>query len=174
MKPSVIRFNRYYLFLALSLFLYLLFPAAEEGAPPVPNTYVAGSFCFGNAIDSAGNIWVANGGNGTPGTAAGDSNISKLSPFGQVIGTYVAGTGPIGIAIDKSGNVWVENYGNGTPGTAAGESNVTELSPSGSVIGTYVAGSYPAGGIAVDTSGNIWVTNWGAAPEPREPGNRSG
>ena len=128
-------------------------------------TYVAGSSCFGNAIDSSGNVWVANGGNGTPGTAPGDSNVTKLSPSGTVIGTYVAGAGPIGMAIDKSGNVWVENYGNGTLGTAPGDSNVTELSPSGTVIGTYVAGSYPAGGIAIDKSGNVWVTNWGAAAE---------
>ncbi len=135
------------------------------------NTYVAGSFCFGSAIDSAGNIWVANQGNGFPGTAASESNVTELSPSGAIIGTYVAGSVPIGIAIDKSGNVWVENYGNGTPGTLAGESNVTELSPSGATIGTYAVGSYPAGGIAVDTSGNIWVTNWGAKSEtPGTPG----
>jgi len=83
--------------------------------PPSPTigTYVAGSFCFGNAIDAAGNIWVANGGNGIPGTAPGESNITELSPSGTTIGTFVAGTGPIGIAIDRLGNVWVENYGNG-------------------------------------------------------------
>ena len=173
MKPSVIRFSR---FLALSLSLISL-PLAlsscgggsSSGTQIV--TYVAGSFCFGNAIDSAGNVWVANGGNGFPGTAAGESNVTELSPSGAVIGTYVVGSVPIGVAIDKSGNVWVENYGNGTPGTVPGDSNVTELSPSGAMIGTYVVGSYPAGGIAVDTSGNVWVTNWGAASEtPGTPG----
>ena len=165
MKPSAIRFNRYHLFLALSLFLIFV-PLALSGCGggnSSVSTYVAGSSCFGNAIDSAGDVWVANGGNGTPGTAAGDSNVMKLSPTGQVLGTYVAGFVPIGLAIDRSGNVWVENYGNGTAGTDAGDSNVTELSHSGAVIGTYVAGSYPAGGIAIDTSGNVWVTNWGAA-----------
>ena len=68
---------------------------------------------------------MANGGNGTPGTASGDSNVTKLSPSGTVIGAYVAGSFPIVMAIDKSGNVWVENFGNGTPGTAPGDSNVT-------------------------------------------------
>src|ERR1035437_205692 len=125
MKPSVIRFNRYYRFLASSLFLMLIplvLSSCGGGSSSAPTigTYAAGSFCFGNAIDSAGNIWVANGGNGTPGTAAGDSNVMKLSPSGKVIGTYVAGAGPIGIAIDQSGNVWVENYGNGVPGMAPG------------------------------------------------------
>src|ERR1035437_6688437 len=152
MKPSVIRFNRYYFFLASSLFLMFVSLALSgcEGSSssgPTIGTYVAGSLCFGNAIDSAGNIWVANYGNGIPGTAPGNSNVMKLSPSGAVIDTYVAGAVPIGIAIDASGNVWVENYGNGTAGTSAGNSNVTKLSPSGAVIGTYAVGSYPAGGI---------------------------
>ena len=166
MKPSVIRFNRYYPFLALSLFLIFV-PLAlsccgggsSSGAKI--RTYVAGSRPFGNAIDSSGNVWVANGGNGIPGTGPGNSSVTKLSSSGIVIGTYVAGSLPMGIAIDYYGNVWVENYGNGTPGTGQMDSNVTKLSPSGEVIGTYVAGSYPAGGIAIDTSGNVWVTNWG-------------
>jgi hypothetical protein len=70
------------------------------------NTYVAGNYCFDNAIDSAGNIWVANAGNGTPGTAAGDSNITEMNSSGKVIGTYVAGTGPIGIATDQETYGW--------------------------------------------------------------------
>ncbi len=126
------------------------------------STYKVGQFPFGNAIDSDGNIWVANYGNGKPGTGIENSNVMKLSPSGKVIDTYVAGSVPIGIAIDQSGNVWVENYGNGTPGTALGQSNVTKLSPSGKVIGTYATGSYPAGGIAIDKDGNVLITNWGA------------
>jgi hydroxylamine reductase len=39
--------------------------------------YIAGSGPFGNAIDSSGNVWVENGGNGTPGTAAGYSNVQE-------------------------------------------------------------------------------------------------
>ncbi len=107
---------------------------------------------------------MANGGNGTPGTASGDSNVTKLSPSGTVIGTYVAGSYPAGgIAIDKSGNVWVTNWGGavntpGTPGTAPGDSNVTKLSSSGTLIGTYVAGSLPEI-VAVDSAGNVWMTN---------------
>jgi|GEM_PF-157521 len=126
------------------------------------STYTVGQFPFGNAIDSDGNVWVANYGNGIPGTNVGNSNVLKLSPSGKVIGTYIAGVVPIGLAIDKSGNVWAENYGNGTPGTALGQSNVTKLSPSGRVIGTYATGSYPAGGIAIDKDGNVLITNWGA------------
>ena len=126
--------------------------AASSG--PV-RTFAAGAYCFDNAIDRDGNIWVANGGNGIPGTAPGNSNLMKLSPSGALLGTYPAGTFPIGIAIDQTGNVWVENYGTGTAGTDPGNSNVTELSPSGQILGTFVAGTYPAGGIAIDPAGNI-------------------
>ncbi len=129
------RFHTFRLFL-MSVSLALSGCGGGGSSGPAVRTYVAGTNCFGNAIDSAGNVWVANGGNGIPGTAAGNSNITKLSPSGAVIGTYVAGTFPIGIAIDKSGNVWVENYGTGTAGTSPGMSNVTELSPTGAVIGT--------------------------------------
>ncbi len=172
MKTSVLPFNRYYLFISLSFSIVLSIfflsgcgGGSYSGTANTTNTYIAGSSCFDNAIDSSGNIWVANGGTTAAivGTAPGDSNVMKFSPSGKVIGTYVAGTFPIGIAIDKSGNVWVENYGNGTPGTAPGDSNVTELSSTGALIGTYVAGSFPAGGIAIDASGNVWITNWGAA-----------
>ena len=101
------------------------------GAPsfiaPFGYTYVAGSGPAGIAIDGSGNVWVANYGNGTAGTASGDSNVTELSSTGGVVGTYVAGSYPYAIAIDGSGNVWVANYGNGTAGTASGDSNVTEL-----------------------------------------------
>jgi sugar lactone lactonase YvrE len=125
-----------------------------------------GTIPIGIAIDKSGNVWVENYGNGTPGTAAGDSNVTELSPSGSVIGTYVAGRYPAGgIAIDTSRNVWVTNWGAasetpGTPGAGSTDSNVTELSPSGTTIGTYVAGSSP-GGIAIDSAGNVWVANKG-------------
>ena len=158
MKPPVIRFNRCCLFLALSLFLICV-PLALSGcgggssSGTTVRTYVAGSFPFGDAIDSHGNIWVANQG----------GNVMELSPSGAIINTCVAGSVPIGIAIDSAGNVWVENYGNGKTGIANGDSNVTELSPACAKIGTYATGSFPAGGIAIDSAGNVWVTNWGAA-----------
>ncbi len=172
MKPSVIRFNRCCLFIVLSLVLISI-PLALSGCggsssgtggDAVINTYKAGIFPFGDAIDSHGNVWVANQGDAIPGPGIANSNVMELNSSGAVVNSCVAGSVPIGIAIDKSGNVWVENYGTtGKPGKGLMDSNVTELSPSCAKIGTYVAGTYPAGGIAIDKSGNVWVTNWGAA-----------
>jgi len=105
------------------------------------------------AIDGSGNVWVANYGDGIPGTAFGDSNVTELSPNGSIIGTYTAGNGPDAIAIDGSGNVWVANYAGG---------NVTELTASSNYTtsNTYTVGSSPVA-IAIDGSGNVWVANEG-------------
>ena len=116
---------------------------------------------------------MANKGNGTPGTASGDSNVMELNSSGKLIGTYVAGSSPFAIAIDSSGNVWMANWGNGTAGAASGDSNVMELNSSGKLIGTYVAGSDPSG-IAIDSSGNVWVTNNGSGTVTELPGITTG
>ncbi len=105
------------------------------------HTYTVGNGPAGIAIDSPGNIWVAN---------QSDNTVTELSSTGTTIGTYSVGSDPMNIAIDSSGNIWVTNGVN--PGT------VTKLSSTGSTIGTYPVGSYPAG-IAIDSSGNVWVTN---------------
>ena len=65
-------------------------------------TYTVGANPVGVAIDSSGNVWVANNGS---------ANVSKLSSAGALLGTYTVGANPHGIAIDSSGNVWVANYG---------------------------------------------------------------
>ena len=93
-------------------------------------TYTVGSYPNGSvAIDSSGNVWTANGGNGTAGTAAGDSNVTELVAAGgyAASNTYVAGSYCEGVAVDSSGNFWVTDKGNGTAGTnvLAGTSNLT-------------------------------------------------
>ena len=125
-------------------------PSSPSPSSPSPSsyTYSVGSNPRAIAIDSSGNVWVANDG----------STVTELSSSGALIGTYTAGTWPWAIAIDSSGNVWVANFGNGTAGTASGDSNVMELNSSGALIGTYVAGSAPDA-IAIDSSGNVWVAN---------------
>ena len=107
-------------------------------------TYPVGTAPYGIAIDSSGNVWVAN---------YGSNNVTKLSPSGATLGTYAVGTQPKGIAIDSSGNAWVANYGS---------NNVTKLSPSGATLGTYAVGTNPES-VVIDLSGNIWITNFSSS-----------
>ncbi len=154
--------------------------------PSASSNYTVGTDPEGIAIDSSGNVWVAN---------FESNNVTKLSSSGTVIGTFPVGTNPEGIAIDPSGNVWVVNGGNnnvtelnssggqvtGSPfpvgsvphGIAIDSSgnvwvanegtnmagSIMELSSSGTVLGTFLAGNSPSQTIAIDSSGNVWMTN---------------
>ena len=63
-----------------------------------------GSSLKGMALDSAGNAWVASGG---------DSKIYGVRPNGTVIGAYGGGgvNGPWSVTVDGKDNLWVANFG---------------------------------------------------------------
>ena len=88
-------------------FLILLCAFTTVQAQIVNNisTYAVGSDPGGIAIDSTGNVWVANYGSGT---------VTKLSNIGSILGTFTVGSSPSRIVIDGSGNVWVSNSEDGT------------------------------------------------------------
>ena len=105
--------------------------------------FATGKQPLGVAIDSGGNVLVANHTSET---------VEKFSPIGSALWT-TAVKGTEMIAIDANDNVWTGNYQSGI---------LTEISPSGSVVGVYAlaSGSPNPGpeGIAVAEDGNIWVT----------------
>ena len=76
------------------------------------------------AIDSGGNVWVANKGNGTPGAGPAESNVMELSSSGAILKTYTTGSYPYSIAINSAGDVWVTNFGSGIVGKGPMDSNV--------------------------------------------------
>ncbi len=111
----------------------------------------------GVAVDSAGNVYVADEQNDEIRKVSPSGVVSTLAGFARQNGSS-DGTGsaarfdlPPGVAVDSAGNVYVADWGN---------SEIRKISPSGVV--TTLAGSfdYPMG-VAVDSAGNVYVADTG-------------
>jgi sugar lactone lactonase YvrE len=129
----------------------------------------------GVALDSSGNVYVAEYGN---------NDIRKITPSGAVTlfaGSTVGGTAgkgdangtgsaasfwnPTGVAVDSAGNVYVADESNNqirkiTSGGAVTIFAGLTTGVAGHANGTGTAASFSApNGIAIDSSGNLWVTD---------------
>jgi streptogramin lyase len=129
------------------------------------------SFCYPSAVavDSQGNVYVADEGN---------SLIRKITPMGVVttlagspgvlgsangMGASASFNYPMGVAVDASGNVYVADTDNNLIRKITPERMVTTLAGSGlpgSENGKGIAASFAwPSGVATDSSGNIYVAD---------------
>jgi sugar lactone lactonase YvrE len=97
---------------------------------------------MGVAVDSAGNLFVTDGGNGTLVELAADGTQTTLaSGFGY----------PIGVAVDTDGNVYVGDNGS---------NRVVEVAPNGDQTVLPFEGLSCPNGIAVDAQGDVYATDF--------------
>ncbi len=135
----------------------------------VMNQPMLGSFMLGPAgvaVDSAGNVYVADWGN---------NNIRKIGPGGVVTtvvvlaessGSMAGFNNPTGLAVDGAGNVYVTEYSNSTIRKLGVGGVVTTLAGlaanSGSADGTGSAARFNLPyGVAVDGAGSVYVADSG-------------
>jgi streptogramin lyase len=111
---------------------------SEGGSSPLATRTVA--------PDSAGNVYLANNGNGT---------VQKFNSSGKYLSKFALPTGceAFSLDVDSSGNIWVACHG---------AMKVVKFSSTGTVlkeIGTYPFGKPLA--VAADGAGNVWWMSGG-------------
>lgn len=124
---------------------------------------------YGAAVDSTGNVYVAD---------AGNNEIRLITPAGAVsvyAGSTVAGSAdgaasaagffaPRGVAVDAAGNLYVADTSNSTIRKVTPSGTVSTLAGSPGTF-AYADGTGPAAmlnaplGVAVDTAGNVYVAD---------------
>ena len=109
---------------------------------------------FGIAVDSAGNLFVADTGNGLLKEIVAVNGVIPASP--TIVDLAGVSGDIIGVAVDAAGDVY---YTNGTNNSVHEILAVDGTIPGSPTINTLAAGLTGIGGLAVDSSGDVFVTD---------------
>jgi hypothetical protein len=119
-------------------------PASPSGPRPTVLSFTGLKTPEGVAVDTAGNVYVADHGNRVVRWSAGSSTQTVLSFTGL--------NHPGGVAVDIAGDVYVADWGNNRVlRWAAGSTTQTEL--------PFTGLNHPQG-VVVDTVGDVYVTDY--------------
>jgi len=125
---------------------------------------------YGVAVDSAGNVFVADTASNTIRKVTSAGVVTTLAGTAGVTGS-TDGTGsaarfyePVSVAVDTAGNVFVADLANHTIRKVTSAGVVTTLAGTAAVTGTTdgtgsAARFYQPAGVAVDTAGNVFVAD---------------
>jgi DNA-binding beta-propeller fold protein YncE len=126
---------------------------AREGSLKVHVTAFEGGYGNGRgqfknphglAVDSVGNIFVADTDNG---------RIQKFSPNGTFVTSLERFQAPSGIAIDRAGNIYIAEIGS--------KHRIQKLRPDGTLIAEWAPGLYGPRKIAIGPDDSIYVVDSG-------------
>ena len=134
--------------------MVMLFPLFPDLVAQTVSTFITGNGLNGPdgfALDTAGNLFVANWGGGY------GTTVLRITPGGLVSTFDSASDAPDGLAFDQSGNLYVSNYNNGT---------IDRVTPSG-VKTQFASGLIRPSAMAFDTAGNLYVSNYGSTTVSR-------
>ncbi|HXB70989.1 MAG TPA: BACON domain-containing carbohydrate-binding protein [Candidatus Acidoferrales bacterium] len=132
----------------------------------------------GVAVDSAGNLYIADFGDGKVRkvtnavitTVAGNGTVGSSGDNGPATSAQLAG--PAGVAVDSGGNLYIADFGdgrirkvsNGVITTVAGNGTFGSSGDNGPATSAQLAGPQ---GVAVDSAGNLYITEIGYTPATR-------
>ena len=105
----------------------------------------------GFAIDSGGNLFVANWGGGY------GTRVLKITPDTLVTVSDSTSEAPDGLAFDNAGYLYISNYSSG---------RITRISPAG-VKTDFASGLNNPSALAFDSAGNLYVSNYGGGTVSR-------
>jgi hypothetical protein len=146
--------------------------AGQSGSADGTNNLALFNFPSGVAVDSAGNLYVADTDNNTIRKVMTNGVVTTLAgSAGQSGSTDVTGSAarfsePIGMGVDSAGNVYVADSGNNTIRKVTTNGVVTTLAGSagqaGSMDGTNNTARFSSPtGVAVDNLGNEYIADTG-------------
>ena len=139
------------------------FAAASTGAS-APAQLIAGaatglSVPVGVALDSKGNVWVANSGNNSV-TEYAVGSTGNVAPIATISGALTTLSGPTGIALDPTDNIEVANANNTV--TVFKVASTGNVAPTTTIAGSGTLLNVPSE-LYVDANGVMYIANNGAS-----------